>query len=288
MEIIAAAVAIALAGLTGVVRAPSGLPEPGVTVEVSPMGAAPITAVTDAEGRFTLSGLPEGVHPVRLRKGGNVVELPEVSLDGNADVLLFWNPSPTSDERSAIVASAFQTGTELLSQARYDDAAQEFLRGLWADTAQSPLWASLGLAHVGAGRLEDALFATRMAMTLSPREGAYPNNAGSILFRMGRYGEAISYYERAAQVNPGGRGLYLSNIAACQYALGRVEEAVRSYQQASSDPSMPPSGFYYLGSLLAARGEREQAVACLEQYLRAQPSGPFAASARALIEKLNG
>lgn len=288
METIAAAVAIALAGLSGVVRAPSGLPESGVTVEVSPMGAAPITAITDAEGRFTLAGLPEGVHPVRLRKGGNVVELPEVSLDGNADVLLFWNPSPTPEERSAIVASAFQTGTELLSQARYDDAAQEFLRGLWADTAQASLWASLGLAHVGAGRLEDALFATRMAITLSPREGAYPNNAGSILFRMGRYGEAITYYERAAQVNPGGRGLYLSNIAACQYALGRVDDAVQSYQEASTDPSMPPSGFYYLGSLLAAKGERERAIASLEQYLRAQPNGPFAPPARQLLARLNG
>lgn len=288
MEIIAAAVAIALAGLTGVVRAPSGLPEPGVTVEVSPLGSQPITAVTDAEGRFTLTGVPEGVHPVRLRKGGNVVELREVSLDEGVEVLLFWNPSPTAEERKAIVASAFQTGTELLSQARYDAAAQEFLRGLWADTAQSSLWASLGLAHVGAGRLEDALFATRMAMTLSPSEGAYPNNAGSILFRMARYREAISYYERAVQVNPGGRGLYLANIAACQYALGRVDEAVHSYQEASADPSMPPSGFYYLGTLLAGRGEREQAIASLERYLRVQPNGPFAANARQLLAKLNG
>lgn len=288
MEIIAAAVAIALAGLTGVVRAPSGQPEPGVTVEVSPMGSEPITAVTDAEGRFTLTGLPEGVHPVRLRKGGNVVELREVSLDEGVEVLLFWNPSPTAEERRAIVASAFQSGTELLSQARYDDAAQEFLRGLWADTAQSSLWASLGLAHVGAGRLEDAMFATRMAMTLSPGEGAYPNNAGSILFRMGRYREAISYYERAVQINPGGRGLYLANIAACQYALGRVDEAVTAYQEASADPSMPPSGFYYLGSLLAAKGERERAIASLEQYLRVQPNGPFATNARQLLAKLNG
>jgi Tfp pilus assembly protein PilF len=288
MEIIAATVAVALAGLTGVIRTPSGLPEPGVTVEVSPIGSSPITVVTDAEGRFTLTGLPEGVHPVRLRKGGNVMSLPEVSLDEGVEVLIFWNPSPTADERSAIVASAFQGGSELLSQARYDDAAQEFLRGLWADTAQASLWASLGLAHVGAGRLEDALFATRMAITLSPREGAYPNNAGSILFRLGRYSEAISYYERAAQVNPAGRGLYRSNIAACQYALGHVDEAIRSYQEASADPSMPPSGFYYLGSLLAARGERDRAMASLEQYLRVQPNGQFASNARQLLAKLSG
>ncbi|MER3412734.1 MAG: hypothetical protein C4341_00535 [Armatimonadota bacterium] len=252
------------------------------------MGAEPVTVVTDAEGRFTLSGLPDGVHPVRLRKGRTVVELPEVAVHENAEVLLFWNPALTADVRGAIVADAFQTGTELLSQARYDDAAQEFLRGLWADTAQSSLWASLGLAHVGAARLEDGLFATRMAMTLSPREGAYPNNVGSILFRMGRHAEAIAYYERAAQVNPGGRGLYLFNIAACQYALGRAEDAVRCYREASSDPTMPPSGFYYLGSLLAARGERDEAVASLQQYLRVQPSGPFAESARVLIEKLSG
>lgn len=288
MEIFAAAIVIALAGLNGVVRSPSGSPEAGVTVEVAPVGTQPVVAVTDAEGRFVLSGLPEGVHPVRLRKGGMVVELRGVSCSEGTDVLLFWNPNLTAEERATIVTNAFQTGTELLSQARYNDAAQEFLRGLWADTGQSPLWASLGLAHVGAGRLEDALFATRMAMTLSPQEGAYPNNVGSILFRMGRHAEAISYYERAMQINPGGRGLYLSNIAACQYALGRIADAIRSYRDAASDPTMPPSGFYYLGSLLAAQGEKEQAIASLERYLQAQPSGPFAPSARVLIEKLSG
>lgn len=288
MEVIVAAVAIALAGLTGVVRAPSGVPEAGVAVEVAPMGVAPIQGVTDAEGRFTLEGIPEGVHPVRLRKNGTVVELPEVDLRGEANVLLFWNPSLTSGERASMVSDAFQEGTLLLSQGRYDDAAQELLRGLWADTGQSSLWASLGLAHVGAGRLEDALFASRMAMTLSPREGAYPNNVGGILFRMGRYREAVTYYERATQVNPGGRGLYLSNIAACYYALGQVDDAIRTYREASTDPTMPPSGYYYLGSLLAGRGERDQAVSSLEQYLRVQPSGAFAPNARTLIEKLKG
>lgn len=287
MEVLIAAAVIALAGISGTLKTPAGAPVPGITVEVQTSSGA-LTAVTSETGEFVLNGVPEGVHAVSLKKDRYTIQLPEMRVSGDTKVALFWNPTVTADDRTRIVQEAFQMGTDMLNQGRYDAAQQEFLRGLYADTAQAPLWASLALAYVGNRNFDGALFAAKMAMTLSPREGAYPNNVGTILFRMGQPAEAIPYFQLALELNPAGSGLYLYNLAACQVALGDNEAAIRSYQEAAKEDVMPASGHFYLGQLLARQGHREEAVSALQNYLRAAPNGTFAREANALLQSLRG
>jgi tetratricopeptide (TPR) repeat protein len=288
MEVLIASTVIALAGISGTLKTPAGVPEPGVTVEVQ-TASGTYTATTSETGEFVLEGVPEGIHTVSLRKGRYTVQLPSVRVTNETKVSLFWNPGISQEDRRRIVQDAFQAGTDLLNQGRYDAAQQEFLRGLFADTAQAPLWASLALAFVGNRSYEEGLFAARMAMTLSPREGAYPNNVGTILFRLGQHEQAIPYFRLALELNPAGSGLYLYNLAACQVALGDTDGAIRSYQEAAKDEEvMPASGFFYLGQLLARQGRKTDAVTALQRYLRASPNGTFAKEASDLLQSLRG
>jgi Carboxypeptidase regulatory-like domain len=69
------------AALTGVVRGPAGAPISSAQVHVL---AARGTAVTDAEGRFTLSGLPAGTHELEVRQIGYELTNAWVELRGGA------------------------------------------------------------------------------------------------------------------------------------------------------------------------------------------------------------
>jgi hypothetical protein len=69
------------ATLTGVVRGPAGNPIPAVEVHVAGTRG---TAVTDAEGNYTLSGLPAGTHELEARRIGYSVADAWVELRGGA------------------------------------------------------------------------------------------------------------------------------------------------------------------------------------------------------------
>jgi hypothetical protein len=69
------------ATLTGVVRGPAGNPVPAAQVHV--LGARGI-AVTDAEGSYTLSGLPAGTHELEVRRIGYGITNAWVELRDNA------------------------------------------------------------------------------------------------------------------------------------------------------------------------------------------------------------
>lgn len=88
-----------------------------------------------------------------------------------------------------------------------------------------------GLAADALGRSEEALTWFEEASRRNPRSALAPYNAAAVLFRMGRYDEALSRY-RAAREQAGDRlrtkiDFALGNTA---YALGDVPAALRHYE----------------------------------------------------------
>jgi len=79
--------------------------------------------------------------------------------------------------------------------------------------------------------LETAERLIREALEKEPENGAYIDSMGWVLFRLGRYEEALSYLIDAVN-QLGDDPIVLEHLAECLAALGRDEEALRTFERA--------------------------------------------------------
>ena len=87
---------------------------------------------------------------------------------------------------------------------------------------------------------------------------------GNALKKLGRYAEAMEYYDKALEIDPK-HALAWHNKGDALYALGRYEEAVDCYDRALEiDPNLAPA---WAGKVDALRklGRYEEALKCLEK-----------------------
>lgn len=264
-----------------------GQPAAETTITFGVMGAEPITIVSDESGRFSLTGIEPGVYEVTLNRDRQRLTIAELLVEAGANnILLYWPPPMTNEERSVETRAAFAEGVADLAAGQYSRAEEIFRQALMLDGGQATLWASLALSQVGREQYEEALFSGMMAIRFAPGEAAYRNNVGSTLFRLGRFREAIPRYKEASERNSDGLGLFMSNTAAAYIALGSDSDAATAYSQATTDPNCPESTWFYHGALLARTGDPREAETALKRYLQLAPNGPFAEQARRRLRSL--
>lgn len=240
-------------------------------------------------GRFEFRGLETGVYEVRLKSGRRTFILPRVLVEPSGIHLpLTMPPAMKEEERLAALEAAMAKGRSQVRGGLWREAIETLTGALKFDSGHAAAWAEISLARVGLGELEEALVAANIAIALGPDEDSYFNNAGSILYRLGRYAEAAQRHQRAAELNPDGRGVYLSNAAASYVALGRTADAVQAYEEATTDPNCPASAWFHLGIARIKMGRSEAAISALQTYLAKEPNGPFAEVARHRLEFLGG
>jgi len=137
--------------------------------------------------------------------------------------------------------------------ASHDPRAEESLRRAVTLDRQSPRgWANLGALYAEAGRLQEAEWAMRQATQAAPRDARMHDNLGLILQALGRDDEARAEYEAAILGYP-----------------PLVQPRIR------------------LAAILIRRGEREQAVAVLNDALRFELDEEDARAIEALWGKLH-
>lgn len=123
----------------------------------------------------------------------------------------------------------------------YEKAEAAFRRALSCTTPYPAAHNNLGVLLYRLGRWSEALQQYALARKANPDDYRPVLNSGVIHFRAGRYDEALGHYQIALQSNPDSAALN-NNIAQCLEGQGRLELAIQYRQKAldldKSDPRL--------------------------------------------------
>ena len=194
---------------------------------------------------------------------------------------------------------------EALKAKQYDTAVQQFAKAGEMDPNQNVVWAQLAESYVAlAGTktgpehddaMNKGLEAFQKALALKPDDAAYHNNYALALAKNKKFDEAQAELGKAAQLDPPNAGKYYYNLGALLVNSGQTEPAGEAFKKAiEADPNYADAQYQY-GIYLVAKaqvgadgkitpvpGTRE----AFEKYLQLRPDGPFAQSAKAMIDSM--
>jgi tetratricopeptide (TPR) repeat protein/DNA-binding winged helix-turn-helix (wHTH) protein len=111
----------------------------------------------------------------------------------------------------------------------------------------------------------------RKLLDLYPEDRGALNNMGWVLRELGRYEEAIEYFEKLRLREDDFVGTY-NMLAYCYACLGQFEQGNRVWQDYRRQWPEVPAGHALYGWLLAMRGEFDEALASCERADRLAPS----------------
>ena len=131
---------------------------------------------------------------------------------------------------------------------------------------------NLAMALHDAGRVAEALDASRIAVDLFPDSAKGHNTHGAALLVLNRLDEAAESFRRALELDPDHKNAR-HNLAETRRQQGRYLEAVRGYLGVLDiDPAFAPA-HAGMGSALFRLGQHERAVQSLEQADSLDPQG---------------
>jgi tetratricopeptide (TPR) repeat protein len=141
--------------------------------------------------------------------------------------------------------------------------------------------------QLAAAEPEQAISLYQAAMALlpdSPIMGAYNFPVGDMLFRLKRYSEAASAYQKAIDFVPEHAQAWCG-LGQCQLMQGRYEDAVHSFEQSCSLESDNAEAWYYGALAYGKLGDDQHTRDCLQRALKLRPAWKAAAQQDALLKQ---
>jgi tetratricopeptide (TPR) repeat protein len=202
---------------------------------------------------------------------------------------------------------AFNSGMTALNAKQYDVAVQQFNSAAQLDANQNVVWAHLADAYIGLAQtktgaehddaMNKGLDAYQKAIALKPDDAAYVNNYALALAKANKFDEAQAELGKAATMDPPNAGKYYYNLGALLVNSNHTDQAGEAFKKAiAADPNYADAQYQY-GIYLVAKaqvgsdgkitpvpGTRE----AFEMYLKLKPDGPFAQSAKAMLDSIGG
>ncbi len=163
-----------------------------------------------------------------------------------------------------------QRGAEYLSRKDWNRAAESYQKALRADARHVEANYGLGLAYMNLRRADEALaaFANVIAAQPNPRAREALVSTGAVHFALQQYKEAADALEQATALGDiGPTGHYFLGKAYLQ--SGRDDKALDSLRRATGDPQYGPDANLSVGLVLLKQNRARDAVAPLEQAVRA-------------------
>jgi tetratricopeptide (TPR) repeat protein len=212
-------------------------------------------------------------------------------------------------------------GLSVLKGGRYDVAMEHF-RKARGDGNLSASWAAyhgLGLCYYYKRDYQEARENLGRGLELNPHNAAGYLYLGMTLMALGDTLQAIADYEKAFELRSSDAGMasalarvyatagvnleralelartasrsshaaeYYDTLGLVYLKKGDLDRAESSLRDALRITPQHVGSAYHLALVSHARGEDEQAETLLGQVLRADPGGPFAASAEALLHEI--
>ncbi len=201
--------------------------------------------------------------------------------------------------------AAFNGGMEAMRLKDYATAATQLKAASEIDPNQDVVWANLADAYsnlVGTKTGDEreatsaaAIEAYRKALALKP-DAAYHNNLGLALIKAGQADEGKAELQTAAELDPANGGKYYFNLGAVMVNSGNVQGAIDAFRAATEVQPDYADAYYQLGTALVGTAKMNEdgsivpapgTVESYQKYLELQPTGAYAASAKAMVQSLS-
>jgi len=240
---------------------------------------------TDQTGKLALSKISSGPHSLRVRAAGfKEMTVPLLAAQrGEIKVRLLH----TTDEAEL----TFQQAEAARETARNDEARQK-AADLYRQALK--LRAAFPAAHVGLARvlldLNDTNGALAEIETARRYRANYPEASaveGRIYRETGQTDEAIGAFNRAIRESHGFQPEAHVGIGRVYEEKGQYDLAAREFQIAINQLSdTEPVIYEMLGAAYEKAGNKREAIAAYENYLRLAPNGSLAPAVRSILEQL--
>jgi tetratricopeptide (TPR) repeat protein len=275
---------------------------------------------TDKHGKYTYIGLPLGNYKITLEDPnghplfslGNrhlgMGEPAEVNFNLPAEVQKQeatpeYKQQEAEQEKEqkqmAGLKQLFDQGNALLAENKFDEAAAKFKEAepLAKGKNLVAVDGQLADAYAKSKKYDEAATMYQKVLELSPDNAGVHNNLGSLYAQMGKTDLAKAEFEKAAQLDPNGAARYYFNLGAILYNTGKMDDGAGAFKKATELDPKYADAYFWLGQCLlgkATTGEGGKVVAvpgtsdAFETYLKLDPNGPNAATAKALLQTLGG
>ncbi len=283
---------------------------------------------TNKKGRYVHGGLPLGFYKIVLTIGGEMkARWPEFRVSPGDNRLDFdlakiaraTERMMTPEEREALekakarveaqqkkfnsMKEAFTEGRELFAAQQYDQAVIAFQKAAEIDPSQHVVFGNLAASYEKIKRYEEAMGNYDRALALlaekpDPEAAAkYHMNLGVIHGQRGEAELAVEQVTKAAELSPALASEAFYNLGAMLSNSGNAAGASKAFSKAIEADPKNANAHYQLGLTLVGLAEitpegktipAPGTVDAFENYLKIDPDGPFAPSAKSMIEMLSG
>ena len=296
--------------IIGTVFAPSGRPiESRVRIRLSTMARGDRNQTTDENGNFAFRGLPSGSYTISIEK-----EKDFEPTSHSVDIRQLRGGPPNPQVHTLNIRLQFKARAEdkagvlnselvnvpqkarthydtALEQAKKGDhpGAIEQLRLAIKEYPSFPLaFNELGVQYLKLNQLENADAAFQGALKISPDAFAALINRGIANVMMKRYGEAVPILRKALKKN--------DQSAVAHYFLGQALANLGLFADAEKEllasltlgNEEMKEAHRLLAIIYSSRGDKKQAAAELEAYLKLAPNAPDAEKLKDKIRELKG
>ena len=123
------------------------------------------------------------------------------------------------------------------------------------------------------GLFEDAIAASKVVIAQNPGEPWAYKEVGLSELYLGRFQEALDWFEKADQIGPRdpSRWIWLGGMGRVQFFLGHDEEAIRLLRLSADANPKDVRSYALLAAVYALSGRQDDAAAALASCLRLRP-----------------
>lgn len=271
--------------------------------------------LTDKNGEWIRAGMPSGggTWTINVKKGDQVGYKAGVTVVigvmTRIDDIVLGAPgaagraAPTSmsaeevkkrNDRQLALEKLFTEANAAIASNNYDEAISKLTTMTTEVEKCAACFAKLGEVYSKKGDVDNAEKAFLKAIELDEKMVDAYNALATIYNGQKKFDDALKMSTKASDLAGaggagaagGGDATSVYNQGIIMWNAGKQAEALANFERASKlDPKMADAHFWY-GMALVNAGKLAEAKAPLQEYMKLAPTGPNAATAKALLDSI--
>jgi len=200
---------------------------------------------------------------------------------------------------------AFNQGMESMKTKNYPAAIEAFNKAGEMDPKQHVIWGNLAEAYAEVAKTQTGAEADaslgksvenyNKALELVPNDASYRNNLALVYARMKKFTEMEGELNKAVQLDPANGGRYYFNMGAVLTNNQQLQAACNAFKKATEADPNYADAHYQLGICMTSQATAkpdgsvvfpEGTAQAFQKYLELKPDGPFAESAKGMLQTM--